>query len=226
MKVLTETEFEAILRYDTCSVANAIETFNLRMRYDGFPKPGLRWMCESLPPMLGYACTSRVKTSEPPVDGRNYLDRTDWWNDLLELPHPLIAVVEDVDHTPGFGSVAGEVHAEIMRKLGFAGLVTNGAVRDIPALEAMGFGVLAVHLSPSHAYTHVVEHGLPVDICGLRVNQGDLLLADRHGMIQIPLEIAGDLPAAIERQKARERTVIDLCRSPDFSLERLKAEVS
>ena len=89
--------------------ANAIETFNIRLRYEGFARPGMQWMCPSLPPVLGYACTSRVKTSHPPPDGRSYLDRTDWWSELAKLPHPLIAVIEDVDSSPGFGSVAGEV---------------------------------------------------------------------------------------------------------------------
>lgn len=215
----------ALLKYDTCSIANAIETFDVRLRYEGFPRPGLRWMCESLKPVLGYATTSRVKTSHPPPDGRSYLDRTDWWDDLAGMPHPLIAVIEDVDESPGFGSVAGEVHSSILQALGCSGLITNGAVRDIPALEAMGFAVLAKEVSPSHAYAHVVDHGLPVDIRGLRINPGDLLMMDRHGLVNIPLDIAAELPAAIERQRAKDRRVIDLCRSPEFTLEKLKAAV-
>jgi regulator of RNase E activity RraA len=183
-------------------------------------------MCPSLPPVLGYACTSRVKTSHPPPDGRSYLDRTDWWEDLISLPKPLIAVIEDVDETRCFGAVVGEVHASILQRLGCVGMVTNGAVRDIPALESMSFGTLAGATSPSHAYAHVVDHGLPVHIHGLRIRPGDLLFVDRHGLIQIPLEIAAEVPSAIERQRAKERRVIELCQSDSFSLERLKAEVT
>jgi 4-hydroxy-4-methyl-2-oxoglutarate aldolase len=226
MTPLTDEQFQAILRYDTCRVADAIETFEIRLRHQGLARPGLSWMCPSLPPMLGYACTSRMKTSHPPIDGRSYLDRTDWWQDLAALPKPLIAVIEDVDETPGFGSVAGQVHSTILQRLGCTGLVTNGAVRDMRALEAMGFGVLASGASPSHAYAHVVDHGLPVDIHGLRIQPGDLLFADRHGLVQIPLEIAAQIPAAIDRQRGRVQSIIDLCRSSEFSLERLESEVS
>jgi 4-hydroxy-4-methyl-2-oxoglutarate aldolase len=225
MTTLTDQQFQAILKYDTCRVANAIETFDIRLRHQGFCRPGLRWMCRSLPPMLGYACTGRVKTSQPPPDGRHYLDRTDWWRDLEALPKPLIAVIEDVDDTPGFGSVAGEVHCAILQRLGCVGLATDGAVRDVQALEAMGFGVLASDVSPSHAYAHVVDHGLPVDIHELRIHPGDLLFADSHGLVQIPLEIAAELPAAIDRQRAKERRIIDLCRSGEFSLERLAKDI-
>jgi 4-hydroxy-4-methyl-2-oxoglutarate aldolase len=223
--MLTEEQLQAILKYDTCRVANAIETFNIRLRYEGFPRPGLKWMCHSLPPMIGYACTSRVKTSHPEPNGRGYPDRTEWWENLNKLPHPLVAVVEDVDDSPCLGSVAGELHAAILQRLGCVGLVTNGAVRDLPALEAMGFGILAQEMSPSHAYTHVVDHGLPVDIRGLRIHPGDLLMGDRHGLIQIPIAIAAELPSVIEAQRTHERSVIDLCRSPEFSLEKLKAAV-
>jgi 4-hydroxy-4-methyl-2-oxoglutarate aldolase len=225
MTPLTDEQFRAILRHDTCRIANAIETFRVRLRNEGFPQPGLRWMCPSLPPMLGYACTSRLKTSNPPPDKRGYLDRTDWWRDLARLPAPRIAVIEDVDDIPGFGAIAGEVHSAILQRLGCVGLITNGAARDLPALEEMGFGVLACEVSPSHAYAHVVDYGLPVEIRGLRIHPGDLILADRHGMVQIPLEIAAEVPAAAERQRAKEQGVIDLCRSKEFSLERLEAEV-
>ena len=225
MTQLSDEQFQAILKYDTCRVANAIETFEIRLRYEGFPRPGLRWMCPGLGPVLGYASTSRVKTTHPPPDGRSYLDRTDWWDDLLALPRPIVAVIEDVDESPGFGAVAGEVHSAILQGFGCVGLVTNGAVRDIPALQRMRFAALAEGTSPSHAYAHVVDHGLPVDIEGLRISPGDLLMADQHGLVQIPIEIAAEIPAAIERQRAKERMVIDLCRSPEFSVKKLKAAV-
>ena len=85
--------------------------------------------------------------------------------------------------------------------------------------------MLAQHVSPSHAYAHIVDHDLPVDICGLRITPGDLIMADRHGLVQIPSEVVADLPAAIEKQRSKEQRVIDLCRSPEFSLERLKSAV-
>ena len=56
--------------------------------------------------------------------------------------------------------------------LGCAGVITNGAVRDLPALRRLGFPAFASHVSVSHAYAHVVEVGRPVTVGGLKVHTG------------------------------------------------------
>ena len=73
----------------------------------------------------------------------------------------------------------------------------------------------------SHSYTHLVDHGTPVEIFGLQVCPGDLVLADCHGAVLIPLEIAADLPRIASQIRAKERRIVELCQSPGFSPERL-----
>ncbi len=68
----------------------------------------------------------------------------------------------------------GEIHAAIGIALHCVGCVTNGAVRDLPAVEAMGFQLYARHTSVSHAYAHITEFGQPVEIDGLKISSGDL----------------------------------------------------
>jgi regulator of RNase E activity RraA len=157
--------------------------------------------------------------------GATFEDRTDWWNDMIAIPAPRIAVVQDIDEASGVGSVTGEVHAAILQRLGCAGLVTNGSVRDLNALEAMGFACSAHSVSPSHAYMHTVDHGKPVEIFGLTVRPGDLLMADRHGLIAIPPEVAPRIPAAVAQLRERDRRIVTFCQSPGFSLQRLREEV-
>src|SRR4029077_11901313 len=130
---LTSDQLEAIRRLGTCAVANDIETFNVRLRNEGFTWPGLRCVTGDLPPMIGYAATCRVKTENPPVAGLSYYDRTDWWDAIELLPTPRVAAIQDIDSKPGHGSSTGEVHAAILRALRCEGIVTNGSVRDIPA---------------------------------------------------------------------------------------------
>jgi regulator of RNase E activity RraA len=225
MTYLTSEQLSAIQQYDTCAVLNAIETFGVRLRNDGFARPGLTWMFPSIPSILGYACTMCIKSSNPPVTGSIFADRTEWWNDIGSIPAPCIAVVEDIDEASGFGSVAGDVHVAIMQSLGCVGLVTNGSVRDLAAVEKTGFAFYARSVSPSHAYEHMVDHNQPVDIYGLRIRPGDLLYADRNGLISIPPAIAAEIPAAVERQRTKDRRIIDFCKSPGFSLESLREEV-
>lgn len=221
-ETLTSTQLEALGRLDTCTVSNAIETFEVRLRNAGFADSRIRCIFKQLPPIVGYAVTARVRTSLPPMEGYRYIDRTDWWNYLLTLPAPRVVVVEDIDKRPGLGSVVGEVHANIFRALGCVGLVTNGAVRDLGAVEPTGFQLFAGSVAVSHAYTHIFEFGNPVEVGGLKVYPGDLLHGDRHGVLTIPKEVAGQIPRVATSLLEKERRVIDLCCSPDFSLKKLR----
>ena len=175
--------------------------------------------------MLGYAATSRVKTSNPPPEGHYYYDRTDWWNQMATLPAPRVAVIQDIDERVGVGASVGEVHGTILQALQCVGVVTNGAVRDLPAVRKMRLPMFAGNISVSHAYVHMVDFGKPVEIFGLRIETGDLLYGDCHGVVVIPEQVAGEVAAKAADLERKERVVIDLCRSPEFSIEKLRAAV-
>lgn len=220
--VLAPEQLEALRRLSTCAVSNAVETFDVRLRNAGFADASIRCIFEDLPPMVGYAATARVRTSVPPMQGHNYLDRTDWWNAILKIPAPRVVVVEDVEKPPGLGSFVGEVHANILGALGCVGVVTNGAVRDLPQVRNTGFQFFAGNVAVSHAYAHIFQFGIPVEIGGLRIEPGDLLHGDQHGILKVPFEIASGIPAIAQEIQEREQRLIALCRSADFSLDKLR----
>jgi regulator of RNase E activity RraA len=223
---LTPEQLEALRRLDTCTVANAIETFHQRLRNEGFVDHTVHCLFPRLQPMLGYAATIKIRGSAPPTAGSSYPDRTDWWDYILSLPTPCVVVAQDVATRPGLGSLVGAVHMNILRALHCVGVVTNGSVRDIPAAESAGFHYFAGSVSVSHAYVHIVEMGRPVELGGLKIRSGDLLHGDLHGVQSIPLEIAARIPPVAAQLTAREQELIALCRSPKFSLEKLRAAVS
>jgi len=214
---------EALRRLDTCAVANAIETFRVRLRNEGYCDANIRCLLPNLPPLVGYAVTARVRCSTPPPDAPRYPDRMDWWNDIVKIPAPRVVVLEDMDPHHGLGSVVGEIHAHTWAALGCVGVVTNGGARDLPALEAMRFAVFAGNVSVSHAYSHIVSVGEPVEIDGLKIKPGDLLHGDRHGVLSIPLEIAAQVPAVAAGIREKEQRLIALCQSRDFSIDKLRA---
>jgi regulator of RNase E activity RraA len=211
---------------DACTLANAIETFDVRLRNEGFTDGGLRCLFPSLPPVVGYAATIKIRGSAPPTAASLYAQRTDWWEYVQSLPKPHIIVAQDISSHPGLGALIGEVHFNIERALGCVGIVTNGAVRSVPTAEALGFQVFTDHVSVSHAYTHIVEFGTPVEVDGLEVHSGDLLHGDQHGIQSIPLSIAGQIAAAAAHVAAKKKAIIALCQSPEFTLEKLRAAVA
>jgi regulator of RNase E activity RraA len=71
-----------------------------------------------------------------------------------------------------------------------------------------------------------VEVGVPVVVGGLHVRPGDLLHADMHGVLSVPLAVADKIPEAAAKLVDQERRVIELCRSHDFSIEKLRRAVT
>ncbi|MFY9802560.1 MAG: RraA family protein [Candidatus Acidiferrales bacterium] len=208
-----------------CIVASTIETFGLRLRNKGFNDSRLHCIFNDLPPMVGYAVTARIRTANPPMEGRNYYDGAEWWDFLLKIPSPRVVVIEDLDNPPGLGAFIGEVHANILRALGCVGLATNGAVRDLPQVHSTSFQMFAGNISVSHAYAHVFDFGGPVEIAGLSVKPGDLLHGDLHGVQTIPLEIAELVPAKALQILQRRKELNSFCRSDEFSLPNLRRKV-
>jgi regulator of RNase E activity RraA len=99
-----------------------------------------------------------------------------------------VVVVQDLDPEPS-GAMFGEVQGRVHRAIGAVGLVTNGAVRDVTELTAIGFPVLGGAIRVSHGYPHFVEVDVPVTVAGLEVRPGDLLHGDRHGVQLIPADV-------------------------------------
>jgi regulator of RNase E activity RraA len=221
-KILAAVDLEKLKALDTCIASNAIERLHVRLRNEGFVSGAVRCLFPRLAPMVGYAATARVRSAAPPLAGnRCYYDRMDWWNYVASVPYPRVMVLEDVDHKPGLGAFAGEIHAAIGLALDCVGCVTNGAVRDLPAVEAAGFHLFAGNVSVSHSYAHIIDFAEPVEIGGLRIRSGDLLHGDRHGVLTVPPEVAAAIPAEATKILAEERALTDFCRSPEFSLEEL-----
>jgi len=220
--LLTEKELDALRQFDTCMVANAIESFNVRLRNTGFADASVRCMFEDAPPMVGYAATARLRSGEPPIHGGSFHDRADFWNAILTVPAPRILVLEDMDHPPGRGAFIGDIHAAILKGLGCVGYVTNGAVRELPSVRKMGIQLFAGNVAVSHAYAHIFEIGTVISVGGMEVRPGDLLHGDRHGVLTVPAEIAANVPVVADRLQRAEQRIIDFCRSKDFSVPKLR----
>ena len=225
MTQVTPEHLAALRQIPSCAIANAIETFNIRPRNEGFMSARVRCMFPDMGGMIGYAVTAVIAAEKPPTSHMN-VPRTLWFDEVLRVPEPRVVVMHDLDYPNPVGSFWGEVQSNIHKALGCVGTVTDGGVRDLDEMQQAGFHAFASEVLVSHAYVHLVDVNVPVTVGGLTVNPGDILMGDKHGVISIPVEVAADIPAAAQTVEERERTIIDLCRSPDFTLEKLKALIA
>jgi 4-hydroxy-4-methyl-2-oxoglutarate aldolase len=225
-ETLPQETIEALRRFDTCTVSNAIEQLKVRLRNEGFVHSAITCRFPDLPPVVGYAVTGTIRTSTAPTRGRCYHENMDFWRYVETIPAPRIIVMRDCDHVIGLGALFGEIHARICRALGCVACVTNGAVRDLPGIYGIGFQLFATNVSVSHAYSHVVDFGDPVELGGLRIAPGDLLHGDLHGVQSIPREIAERVPAVAARLQHNEEELFQLCDCDDFSVDLLEAKIN
>ena len=199
-----------------------IETFDIKSRSEGFMMPSIRSIFPDMGNMIGYAVTAVISAEKAPTQRMN-VSRPEWFDEILKIPEPRVLVMHDLDYPNVIGSFWGEVQANIHTRLGCVGTVTDGGVRDLDEMRAKSFNAFATEVLVSHAYIHIVDVNVQVTVGGLTVNPGDIIMGDKHGVTGIPKEIAAAIPAAAEGVEAKERTIIDLCNSPGFSLDALKA---
>ena len=221
MADLTRQQLDSLGKLQTCAAANAIETFDILPRDQGFIRPEVRSIFPELGNMIGYAVTGVISAKTPPSSHMR-IARTEWFDYVLSIPEPRVVVLKDLDYPDVLGSYWGEVQSNVHKALGCVGTVTDGGVRDLDEMREAGFFAFATEVLVSHAYVHMVEYGVPVTIGGLTVDPGDIMLGDQHGVLRLPKDIAADIPRAVDQVEVGERKIIDFCKSPDFTVDGLK----
>ncbi len=101
----------------------------------------------------------------------------------------------------------GELLTTAAMQRGAAGIVTDGAVRDLARMDAMGFPVFARHLSPYDSMNRqkVVAFDVAVEIDGVAIAPGDIVIADRDGVAVVPQAVeAAVLKLALEKARAED----------------------
>ena len=220
--MVSETQFAFLRSIDTPTVCNLVEIVAPERRGAGYTVMHLHCPFPDLPSMVGFAKTVTIRARDK-VSGPSYMQkRMDYLDYVAAARRPSVVVIEDKDDPPGYGAFWGEVQTNVHKALGCLGTITNGSVRDIPAV-AEGFQMLAGSISPSHAYVHVVEFGVPVTIHGMAVKSGDLIHADRHGAVVVPIDKIDAMPAALDGLAKREARIIAAARAPGATVEAIKA---
>jgi 4-hydroxy-4-methyl-2-oxoglutarate aldolase len=114
-----------------------------------------------------------------------------------------VLLVATEDHETA--SVAGDILVGMARNAGITGFVTDGIVRDIPGLDAVGIPVFARGVSPNSPQKDGPGTiGLPIVIGGVIVSPGDLVVADGDGVAIVPLGSIGTVAAALAKVRAKE----------------------
>ena len=210
--MVSESQFAFLRSIDTPTVCNLIEIVAPERRGAGYTAVHLHCPFPDLPPMVGFAKTVTIRARDA-VSGPSYMQkRMDYLDYVAAEPRPSVVLIQDLDEPPGYGAFWGEVQTNVHKALGCLGTVTNGSIRDISAV-ALDFQMLAGSIAPSHAYVHVVEFEIPVTIHGMAAKSGELIHADRHGAVIVPVDKIDAMQSALDRLMKQEARIIAAAKS-------------
>jgi regulator of RNase E activity RraA len=212
MTISAET-LKKLARYDTPTICNVIELFDIRPRNRGYMDHRVKCNFPELSPTVGFAATACFRSDAPPAGGDAYGSIGAQLDQFAKLSGPAVVVFQDLDDPPA-AAVFGEVMCSTYQAFGSTGLVTNGAGRDLEQVRALKYPVFTGSTICSHGYCHMLHLGLPVRVGSLMVNHGDLLHGDANGVSSIPIEIASEVADIGGEFLAAEELVMSYVKSP------------
>jgi 4-hydroxy-4-methyl-2-oxoglutarate aldolase len=200
-------DLRLLAQYDTPTISNTIELFEVRPRNEGYMDGRIRACFPEMPPAVGYAATATMRCAFPRRDGDVYGSLDEQVARFAELPGAPIVVFQDLDD-PAVAATFGEIMCTTYKSFGAAGLITSGAARDVDQVRRLGFPAFSNGAICSHGYSHIVDLHRAVRVGGLTVHPGDLIHADGNGVTTIPLAIAADLADAAAEYVLAEAIVL------------------
>jgi regulator of RNase E activity RraA len=209
---------------DTPTLSNAIELLNVRKRSEGFTPLDIKCIFPELGRMTGYAVTAQVETVTQTGPG-GPAGHIELYRLLETAPKPAIIVLQEIGGFGNFAAHCGEVMTTFFTRLGAIGLVSDCAVRDIPEVRALGFHYFARGICASHAYFRIVRCGMPVTVCGMPVQPGEILHGDENGLITVPNVDLDSLKNAVDSIRNSEKRIMDFVRGPEFTIDGFAAMV-
>lgn len=209
MSILTPEILAKLASFDTPTICNVIELFDIRPRNTGFMDSRIRASFPEMGPIVGYAATATFRSSAPPPPGSDVYDNIEVQvKRFLELSGPPIVVFQDLDD-PAAAATFGEIMCTTYQTFGAVGLITSGAGRDLDQVRRIGFPVFTGGTICAHGYCHTMGIHDPVRVGGVMVYPDDLIHADINGVTTIPKEIASEVAAMGDAYVAAEMVILN-----------------
>jgi 4-hydroxy-4-methyl-2-oxoglutarate aldolase len=199
---------QLLIKFDTPTICNAIEMFGIRPKSVGYMDGRIRAATVGLPPMVGFASTARMRSSDA-ADGEDaYASLERQLEHMRSLPGPAVVAYQDLDDPP-LGATVGEVMCNVYQAFGATGLITSGAARDLEQIRAMKFPLFMAATIASHAFCRTIDVGQTIQLGGMEIAPGDLLHGDENGVTTVPVELVNELPDVALAYSDAERIVLE-----------------
>ncbi len=192
MSTISSEVLAKLRTFDTPTICNLIELFEVRPRNTGYMDTRIKACFPEMPPMVGFAATATFRAANLPRAGLGYGNVQTQVERFEELSGPAIVVFQDLDE-PSAAATFGEVMCTTYKAFGAVGIITSGTGRDLDQVRAIDFPAFTNGSCCSHGYNHIPDVHVPIHVGGITVYPDDLLHGDCNGITTIPHDIAAEL---------------------------------
>ena len=207
---------ESLREFDTALLANTLDYIDATPSHEFYMSGDIQSVTPELGPTVGVAVTCQIDTSTPGDD--HFIDPYyEQIERIAAMPEPAVWVVETVGSRPDHECVTGDGMAKTLYAAGCLGVVTDGHCRDIAGSATVPFAVYCRGTIGHHCALRVKAVDTPVNVGGITVNPGDVIHADREGVIKLPPGSAEILVRRAPQMLALEHEVHVMWRRSDLN---------
>src|SRR5579883_3402185 len=127
---MSPVDLKALAAFDTPTISNTIELFEVRPRNLGYMDGRIRACFPEMAPIVGYAATATMRCESPRREGDVYGSLDQQVARFADLPGTPIVVYQDLDDPP-MSATFGEIMCSTYQAFGAAGIITRGAAGDL-----------------------------------------------------------------------------------------------
>ena len=199
---LTEELKAALSAVSTATITSQLQ----RRGYQNCFLSGLKPLSEGQS-MIGYAHTLRYVPARPDLAK---LLGSNAQREAAESIEPGEVLIVEARGETDAGTI-GDIYAARAKHRGCVGVITDGSLRDTPAIKALG---MPVYHQSSHAAVlgrlhSPLAHQVPIACAGVTVMPGDIIVGDAEGAVVIPAALLEEVAAAATKMEIEEEFAIE-----------------
>ena len=223
---------EALKAFDTPTVTNAVATYpknketclGLYHPWEGewYTDQTLKCMYPELGRVVGYAVTCVYGL--PDADYQRHANIADVVAAINESPKPVILAVKQnfPEHIKKINGLLGGNMMTAFQVAGCTGVISDGPSRDVDEIRPFGIQYMLTGITPGHGDFALQATNVPVNICGMAVQTGDIIHMDENGAVKFPREYLGKVVEYCTAIIAKEQKMQSALRRTGGDLELIK----
>lgn len=239
MAVLTEEEIrrdhclmEELKQFDTPTVTNAVATYpkdtetclGLYHPWQGewYTDQTLKCMYPELGRTVGYAVTCVYGLPDPTYQRRaNIVDVVEAIN---ESPKPVVLAVKQnfPEEIKKINGLLGGNMMTAFKAAGCVGVLTDGPSRDVNEVREFGIQYMLTGVTPGHGEFALQATNVPVNICGMAVQTGDIIHMDENGAVKFPRKYLAEVVENCKKIVEKEQKMQAALRASGGDLEKIR----